>query len=59
MLAASLRQKPLFRFNVQQGLQDMGLAGYEDQGLIEAATEEYLKQQEVKFRMWDCVSILM
>lgn len=47
-----------FRFNVQQGLQDVGLAEYQEQGLIEAATEEYLTQQEQKSRMRECVSNL-
>lgn len=44
-----------FRFNVQQGLQDVGLAEYQEQGLIEAATYEYLIQQEQKSRMRKCV----
>ena len=44
-----------FRFNVQQGLQDVGLAEYEEQGLIEAATEEYLRQYEQKSQMQECV----
>jgi hypothetical protein len=47
-----------FRFNVQQGLQDVGLAEYQEQGLIEEATEEYLMQQEQRSRMRDCVSNL-
>jgi hypothetical protein len=47
-----------FRFNVQQGLQDVGLAEYQEQGLIEEATEEYLMQQEQKSRMRECVSNL-
>lgn len=47
-----------FRFNVQQGLQDVGLAEYKEQGLIEAATDEYLTQQEQKARMRECVSNL-
>ena len=51
-------KKRYFRFNVQQGLQDVGLAEYREQGLIEAATEEYLTQQEQKFQMRDCVSNL-
>lgn len=47
-----------FRFNVQQGLQNVGLAEYQEQGTIEAATEEYLKHQEQKFRVRDCVQNL-
>ncbi|PVI04733.1 hypothetical protein DM02DRAFT_668926 [Periconia macrospinosa] len=45
-----------FRFNVQQGLQGVAIAEYQEQGLIEAATEEYLTQQEQKFRIRECVS---
>ncbi|KAK1948853.1 FabD/lysophospholipase-like protein, partial [Colletotrichum sublineola] len=44
-----------FRFNVEQGLQEVDVAEYEQQGLIEAATEEYLKGQAQKFRVRNCV----
>ncbi|KAF2741815.1 FabD/lysophospholipase-like protein [Sporormia fimetaria CBS 119925] len=44
-----------FRFNVQQGLQDVGLAEHKEQGLIEAVTEDYLTHQEQKARMRQCV----
>ncbi|KAF4920399.1 Calcium-independent phospholipase A2-gamma [Colletotrichum fructicola] len=44
-----------FRFNVEQGLQQVGVAEYEQQGLIEAATEEYLEGQAQTFRVRDCV----
>lgn len=47
-----------FRFNVQQGLQGVGLAEYKEQGTIEAATDEYLRQTEQKFRVQDCVQNL-
>ncbi|KAJ5090363.1 FabD/lysophospholipase-like protein [Penicillium argentinense] len=47
-----------FRFNVDQGLQDVGLAEYQQQGLIESATEGYLDHQAVKFRVRDCVENL-
>jgi len=43
-----------FRFNVHQGLQGVGLAEYREQGVIEAATNEYLRHQEQKFRVRDC-----
>lgn len=49
------REKRYFRFNVHQGLQDVGLAEYKEQGTIEAATEEYLGHQEQKFQVQDCV----
>lgn len=47
-----------FRFNVHQGLQAVGLAEYEEQGVIEAATDEYLRSQEQKFRLRDCTRTL-
>lgn len=50
--------KRYFRFNVDQGLQDVGLAEYKDQGLIETATEGYLDHQAVEFRVRDCVENL-
>lgn len=50
--------KRYFRFNVDQGLQDVGLAEYKDQGLIETATEGYLDHQVVEFRVRDCVENL-
>src|SRR5271154_4174064 len=48
-------EKRYFRFNVHQGLQGVSLAEYKEQGVIEAATDEYLKHQEQKFRVRDCV----
>ncbi|KAJ5918235.1 FabD/lysophospholipase-like protein [Penicillium verhagenii] len=42
--------KRYFRFNVDQGLQDVGLAEYQEQGLIESATEGYLDHQAVVFQ---------
>ncbi|KAF4633228.1 hypothetical protein G7Y89_g4890 [Cudoniella acicularis] len=47
-----------FRFNVQQGLQTVRLAEYREQGTIEAATAAYLRHQEQKFRVRDCVANL-
>lgn len=47
--------KRYFRFNVHQGLQDVGLAEFQQRGTIEAATEEYLDNQELRFRVRDCV----
>jgi predicted acylesterase/phospholipase RssA len=51
-------EKRFFRFNVEQGLQLVGLAEYQEQGLIEAATHEYVTHQNQRFRMRDCVQNL-
>jgi predicted acylesterase/phospholipase RssA len=51
-------EKRYFRFNVDQGLQDVGLAEYKEQGRMEAATAEYLRHQAQKFRVRDCVKNL-
>ncbi len=48
-------EKRYFRLNVEQGLQRVRLAEYEEQGAIEAATENYLNHQAQKFRVRDCV----
>jgi predicted acylesterase/phospholipase RssA len=47
-----------FRFNVDQGLQSIGLDEYKKKGVIEAATERYLIHQGQKFRVRDCVQNL-
>ncbi|RDW92542.1 hypothetical protein BP5796_01936 [Coleophoma crateriformis] len=44
-----------FRFNVEQGLQDIGLDEHGKIGKIEAATEEYLAHTAQKFRVRDCI----
>jgi predicted acylesterase/phospholipase RssA len=51
-------EKRFFRFNVNQGLQEVGLAEYKEQGTMEAATAEYLRHQEQKFRVRDCIANL-
>ena len=51
-------EKRYFRFNVDQGLQDVGLAEYKEQGRMQAATDEYLRHQGQKFRVRDCVENL-
>lgn len=51
-------QQRYFRYNVDQGLQDIGLAEYKQQGAIEAATNGYMNHQAQKFRTRDCVSNL-
>lgn len=47
-------QKRYFRFNVDQGLQRVGLEEYKEQGTIEAVTDEYLRETEQKSRVGDC-----
>ncbi|KAF1970199.1 hypothetical protein BU23DRAFT_601125 [Bimuria novae-zelandiae CBS 107.79] len=42
-------EKPYFRFNVEQGLQDIGLEEYKKKGAIEAASEGYLAHMAQKF----------
>jgi len=56
--AKSVDEKRYFRFNVDQGLQDIGLAEYKEHGKMQAATEEYLGHQGQKFRLRDCVENL-
>ena len=51
-------EKRYFRFNVDQGLQEVGLAEYKEQGRMEAATDEYLRHQAQKLRFRDCVQNL-
>jgi hypothetical protein len=51
-------EKRYFRFNVDQGLQDVGLAEYKEQGRMQAATDEYLRHQAQKFRVRDCIQNL-
>lgn len=50
--------KRYYRFNVDQGLQDVGLAEYQEQGRIEAATTEYITHQKVTFQVRDCIQNL-
>jgi len=56
--ARHLDEKRFFRFNVDQGLQNVGLAEHKEQGRMEAATFEYLSHQDRKFRVRDCVQNL-
>ncbi|KAJ5472357.1 hypothetical protein N7530_006358 [Penicillium desertorum] len=53
-----LADKRYFRFNVSQGLQNIGLAEYNEQGPIAAATEAYLLQTPQKLQVKDCVETL-
>jgi hypothetical protein len=43
-----------FRFNVQQGLQELGLEEYKKTALIDAATTEYMDLQETKSAAQEC-----
>ncbi|OCK86558.1 FabD/lysophospholipase-like protein [Cenococcum geophilum 1.58] len=51
-------EKRFFRFNVDQGLHGVGLAEYKEEGIIEAATRQYLDHQAQRFRVRDCVQNL-
>lgn len=44
-----------FRFNVEQGLQDIGLNEYKQKGAIKAMTEEYLSHRAQRLRVQDCI----
>ncbi|KAH8694330.1 hypothetical protein GQ44DRAFT_719472 [Phaeosphaeriaceae sp. PMI808] len=48
-------EKRYFRFNVEQGLQSIGLEEYKKKGAIEAASEGYLTHMAQKFRVRDCI----
>ena len=52
-------QKKYFRFNVQQGLQEIGLEEYREKGTIGAVTYEYLRKTEQKSRVKYCVQNLV
>ncbi|KIX08880.1 uncharacterized protein Z518_03537 [Rhinocladiella mackenziei CBS 650.93] len=52
-----LDQNRYFRLNVEQGLQDIGLAEYKEQGRIEAATHQYLDDHQIS-RVRHCVANL-
>ena len=45
-------EKRYFRFNVDQGLQNVGLAEYQERGAIEAATDGYLISRSRSTRTW-------
>jgi predicted acylesterase/phospholipase RssA len=47
-----------FRFNVDQGLQTIGIDEYKKKGEIESATERYLVHQAQKNRVRDCIQNL-
>jgi len=51
-------EKRYFRFNVEQGLQNIGLDEYKKKGAIEATTEGYITHKERYFRVRDCIQNL-
>jgi len=51
-------EKRYFRFNVEQGLQNIGLDEYKKKGAMEAATEEYITHKDRYFRVRDCIQNL-
>jgi hypothetical protein len=51
-------EKRYFRFNVEQGLQNIGLEEYKKKGAIEAAADGYLTHTAQKFRVRDCIQNL-
>jgi predicted acylesterase/phospholipase RssA len=48
-------EKRYFRFNVEKGLQCVGLVEYKKQDVIESATDKYLRHTEQRFRVRNCV----
>jgi hypothetical protein len=51
-------EKRYYRFNVEQGLQEIGLDEYKKRGAMEAATEGYLTHMAQKFQLRDCIQNL-
>ncbi|KAH9203663.1 acyl transferase/acyl hydrolase/lysophospholipase [Leptodontidium sp. 2 PMI_412] len=57
--AGHFDQKRYFRFNIDQGLQDIGLDEYNKKGAIESAAGKYLTHTAQKFRVRDyCIQNL-
>ncbi|KAF3391629.1 hypothetical protein F1880_007909 [Penicillium rolfsii] len=50
-----LRQKRIYRFNVEQGLQGVHMTEYQKRNLIEGATLDYLHQTAQKDRIRECI----
>jgi hypothetical protein len=55
--AASLR-KVYFRFNVNKGLEDVGLEEYKEKAKISASTKVYISDRQVSSDLKDCAKIL-
>jgi hypothetical protein len=56
--AGHFDNKRYFRFNVDQGLQNIGLDEYQKLGAMEAATSGYITHRVQKFRVRDCIQNL-
>ena len=55
----ALIDKRFFRFDVPQGLQDVGLAAHEKQGVIIRLTSGYMDEREQQTKLHDCAENLM
>lgn len=55
----ALLDRRFFRFDVAQGLQNVGLTAYKKQGTIKEATNEYLDKREQQNQLHDCADNLM
>jgi hypothetical protein len=53
--SSELRQKRIFRFNVDQGLQGVHMTEYQKRSLIESATQDYLHHSTQKDRIRECI----
>jgi len=56
--AKQFDEKRYYRFNVEQGLQNIGLDEYKKKGAIEAAAEGYLTHKAQQFWVRDCIQNL-
>ncbi|KAA6408365.1 MAG: hypothetical protein FRX48_08107 [Lasallia pustulata] len=52
------KEKRVFRFNVQKGLEQIGLEEYEKQGIIETATDLYMESEDHVVAVEDCAENL-
>ncbi|KAA6412486.1 MAG: hypothetical protein FRX48_03477 [Lasallia pustulata] len=52
------KEKRVFRFNVQKGLEQVGLEEYEKQGIIETATDIYMESEDHVVAVEDCAENL-
>lgn len=51
----AFESKRYFRLNVEQGLQEVGVAEYKDRAIIESETESYLNHMAQKSQVRACV----
>ncbi|SLM34571.1 Tetratricopeptide-like helical domain [Lasallia pustulata] len=52
------KEKRVFRFNVQKGLEQVGLEEYEKQGIIETVTDLYMESEDHVVAVEDCAENL-